>query len=212
MSAGSRRALAVVVALAALAACSKKQEITAPPPPLRPEAEPAADKKPIAKDCEPTDPADELKPISFDERSIPEGTRLAEQARAELKTAESAEVDKITREAYITDAVDHLITALAADPYNVPATYLLAAAYARINRPQCSINLLTRLLQMRPHASKRPEVELQLDRLLGRKQPLDPDFAELRSDERFRTLIRKMCEGTNSADCVYGAQQTGRER
>lgn len=194
-------------------ACSKKQELTTPPPPLRPEAEPAPlAAKPVAKDCDPVDPDDELKPISFDERSIPEGARLAEQGRAELKTAESAEIDKLTREQYLTDAVDHMITALAADPYNVNATYNLAAAYAVINRPQCSLNLLTRLLQMRPHQSKRADVEGALDKLLGRKQPLDPAFMDMRGDERFRSLIRKMCEGTNDANCVYGSQRENRER
>ena len=90
-------------------AAPKKQELTAPPPPLRPEPEPAPSApKAVAKDCEPTAPDDELKPISFDERSIPEGARLAEQARAKLKTAESAEVDRLTREQYMTDAVDAL--------------------------------------------------------------------------------------------------------
>ncbi len=197
----------------AIAACGGAQDVPAPPPPLRPPAEPKIDRERISqKDCEPTDPKHELKPISFDERSIPESTKLSEQARAELKTAESAEVDKLTRESYITDAVEHLLTALAADPYNVQATYFLAAAYARIDRPQCSINLLTRLLQMRPHFSKRADVELHLDKLLGRRQPLDPDFADMRDDERFRLLIRKMCEGTNDADCVYGAQKENRER
>lgn len=208
---GTRHALLAGIVVAALAACNKQQEVTAPPPPLRPEPEPVASTT-VAKDCDPTPPDSELKPISFDERSIPEGARLAEQARAELKTAESAEIDRITREQYITDAVSHLVTALAADPYNVRATYSLAAAYARIGRPQCSLNLLTRLLQMRSHASKRADVEAQLDRLLGRRQPLDPDFSEMRADERFRSLIRKMCEGTNSAECVYGAQRDGRER
>jgi hypothetical protein len=202
------------VAVCALAlGCRGKQELTAPPPPLRPEAEEKApDRKPVAKDCDATQPEDELKPISFNERSIPEGGRLAEQARAELKTAESAEVDRVTREQYITDAVDHLITALNADPYNVGATYTLAAAYARIGRKQCSLNLLTRMLQMRPHPSKRIEVEQHLDRLLGRKQVLDPDFSDMRNDERFRSLIRKMCEGTKDANCVYGAQRDNRER
>lgn len=203
------------LALAALLfvlGCEEKQELTTPPPPLRPEAEAVETRKVVAKDCDETAPEDELKPISFDQRSIPEGGRLAEQARAELKTAESAEVDRLTREQYITDAVAHLLTALEADPYNVQATYTLAAAYARIGRRQCSLNLLTRLLQMRPHQSKRADVEMHLDRLLGRKQILDPDFAEMRNDERFRTLIRKMCEGTNSANCVYGAQVENRER
>jgi len=195
----------LLLSLSALAACHGKQEVTAPPPPLRPEAEPAPEARVAAKDCDPIDPDDELKPISFDERSIPEGAKLAEQARAELKTAESAEVDRPTREGYVTEAVDHLITALRADPYNVVATYNLAAAYARIGRRQCSLNLLTRLLQMRPHVSKHAAVEAQLDHLLGRKTVLDPDFGDMRKDERFRSLIQKMCDGTNDPNCVFGA-------
>ncbi len=197
-----------------LLGCHGKQELTAPPPPLRPEAEPA-DEKPKSvrpKDCEPTTTTDELKPISFDERSIPEGLRLTDEAKSKLKTGESAEVEKSLREQYTADAVTDLITALRADPYNVGATYYLAATYARIGRPQCAINLLTRLLQMRPHASKRAEVESHLDRLLGRKQTLDPNFAEMRRDERFRDLIKKMCDGTNDPNCVYGAQRDNRER
>lgn len=203
----TRAATALVGALAlalTLGACSKKQELTTPPPPLRPEAEPVKTRF-VQKDCEVTE--HELAPITFDERSIPESSRLTEQARTELKTAESAEVDKLTREQYISDAVGNLLTALAADPYNVNATYTLAAAYARIGRTQCSINLLTRLLQMRTHASKSDAVEKNLDRLLGRKQPLDPDFADMRADERFRTLIRRMCEGTNDPNCVFGASR-----
>lgn len=194
--------------------CNKQPEVTLPPPPLRPDPEPIADKKLTVapKDCQPVTAEDELKPIEFDQRSIPEGARLAEQAKTLLKTAESAEVDRSLREQYTTDAVIMLITSLKADPYNVTATYFLAATYARIGRGQCSINLLTRLLQMRPHASKRAEVEQHLDRLLGRKNTLDPNFAEMRRDERFRTLIKKMCDGTNDPNCVYGAQRDNRER
>jgi hypothetical protein len=194
-----------------LGACHEKGEVTAPPPPLRPEAEPAADPKAVAKDCDPTDPTRELKALTFDERSIPEGMRLADQGRAKLKTGESAEVDRATKEQMISDAVNDFLTALAADPYNVNATYGLAGAYAVIGRKQCSINLLTRLLQMRPHPSKHAEVEAAIDRLLGRHQALDPDFAPMRRDERFRALIEKMCEGTNDPNCVYGGQKDGRE-
>jgi len=201
-----------LLALLALCACHEKQELTAPPPPLRPEAEPPPEVKTVQKDCEPTNPDQELKPLTFDERSIPEGTKLALQANAKLRTAASAEVDKITREDYLTQAVDDYITALKADPYNVPATYGLAAAYAQIGRKQCTINLLNRLLQMRPHASKHAEVEAAIDKLLGRRQPLDPDFSQMRRDDRFRKLIMKMCEGTNDPNCVYGGQKDGRER
>ena len=208
-----RVAVLAAVFLAAGAACHEKQELTSPPPPLRPEAE-AAPPKALAtqKDCEPIDTDHEPKPLSFDERSIPEGNRLAEQGKAKLRTAQSAEVARPTREDMTTQAVDDFITALRADPYNVEATYSLAAAYATIPRPQCTINLLTRLLQMRPHPSKHADVEQHLDKLLGRKQALDPDFAAMRKDERFRALIQKMCEGTNDANCVYGAQRDNRER
>ena len=210
-----KRLLSLMFAASALlgGGCHEKQELTAPPPPLRPEPDPPPPPPAVAqKDCDPVEGNNELKPIGFNERSIPEGAKLAEQAKGELKTAESAEVEKLTREGYINDSVDHFLTALSADPYNVTATYNLAAAYARIGRKQCSINLLTRLLQMRPHPSKHAEVEAHLDRLLGRKQILDPDFSEMRKDARFRALIAKMCEGTNDANCVYGAQRENREK
>lgn len=197
----------MLCAVVLVGACAKKQELTPPPPPLRPEAAPAEAKTKVAKDCEANDGSSELKAFAFEQRSIPEGQRLAEEGVRDLKSAQSAESDRSTREAYITEAVKAFITALDADPYNVSATYNLAAAYATIGRAQCSINLLQRLLQMRPHASKHAEVEAQIDRLLGRGKngSLDPAFIDLRRDERFRTLIAKMCEGSSDAmGCVYG--------
>lgn len=194
----------VLLSLALFSAgCAAKQEITAPPPPLRPEPEPKPEVT-TQRDCDATDPAAELKPISFDQRSIPEGMRLADQGYAKLNSAKATEIDRLTREQYQTDAVTDFLTALAADPYNVRATYGLAAAYAVIGRKQCSINLLTRILQMRTHPSKKADVEGAIDKLLGRRQALDPDFSDMRRDSRFRELIAKMCEGTNDASCVYG--------
>jgi hypothetical protein len=218
MREGTRRALGVIALGVTLGlggvGCPQKQVPTAPPPPLRPEAESAALNKTVTtqKDCEPVDADHESKPLGFDERSIPEGKRLAEQGKAKLRTAQSAEVTRPTREDMVTQAVEDFITALRADPYNVEATYSLAAAYSTIGRYQCTINLLTRLLQLRPHPSRHADVEAHLDKLLGRKQTLDPDFAELRKDDRFRALIQKMCEGTNDPNCVYGAQRDNRER
>ena len=197
--------------LVVLVACHK-QQLTPPPAPLRPTPEPKPPEAKVEKDCEPTDPSAELKALTFDERSIPEGMRLADKGYVELTASSSGEIDRHTKEGDVTDAVNDFLTALAADPYNVKATYGLAAAYAKIGRKQCSINLLTRILQMRPHPSKHAEVEAQLDHLLGRRQALDPDFDNLRRDERFRTLIEKMCEGTNDANCVYGGQKENRER
>lgn len=207
-----RRAGPLLVGALLLAACAKKQEPTLPPPPLRPEPEPVADATKKEKDCEVISTEMEEKPLAFDQRSITESAKLSDGARVNLKLAESAEIERIQREDYITLAVRDLITALGSDPYNVSATYSLAKAYARIGRPQCSMYLLTRLLQMRPHPSKRAAVDSHLDTLLGRKQALDPDFAEMRRDERFRDLIKKMCEGTNDPNCVYGAQRDNRER
>jgi hypothetical protein len=208
-----RAQLLAALAVLLVAACSKKQEVTLPPPPLRPEPEPVVDaSKEQQKDCEVITTEKEEKPLAFDQRAITESAKLSDGARANLKLAESAEIERIRQEEYVTEAVKDLITALGSDPYNVSATYTLAKAYARIRRPQCSLYLLTRLLQMRTHPSKRPAVESHLDMLLGRKQPLDPDFAEMRRNEGFRELIKKMCEGTNDPNCVYGAQRDNRER
>ncbi len=205
-----RRAL---LALLLSVGCHAQGEITAPPPPLRPEAEaPPETEKKVAKDCEPTDPSEELKPLPFDQRSIPEGINITNGGIADLKLANSHEVDRATKEDKMVQAVTELKTALKADPYNIQATYELAAAYAQIGRKQCSINLLTRLLQMTQHPFKHAEVEAEIDRLLGRHQQLDPDFASLRGDDRFRVLIEKMCAGTNDPNCVYGGQKSGRER
>lgn len=201
MTAGTMRR-ALVLLLGLVAGCPAPT-LTPPPPPLRPEPQPKAEVV-ANKDCEATDPSSEKKPLSFDERSIPEGQRLSDQAYIKLHSAESHEVDRATRESMLGDAVNDFITALAADPYNVNATYGLAAAYAVIGRKQCSINLLARLLQMRPHPSQHADVEAHIDHLLGRKQTLDADFNDLRRDERFRALIQKMCEGTNDPACVFG--------
>jgi hypothetical protein len=189
-----------------LVGCHEKQEVTPPPPPLRPDPEPSPPKRTaVEKDCEKTDDAHELKAFTFEQRSIPEAIHLATDGAASLASGNDTANDKRTRESYMSQAVKQFLEALGADPYNVSATYSLAAAYAKIGRPQCSLNLLTRLIQMRTHPSKKPEVEAALDKLLGRnKQALDPNFADMRADERFRTLISKMCEGTNDPNCVYG--------
>jgi hypothetical protein len=192
------------------AACGGNQHPTAPPPPLRPKPIAQKDKpKPQATqtDCQPTDPNRQLPSKTFNERSIPEAQKLAAEGLGKLQAAEG-NADKPSREKLISDAVDTFITALLADPYNVNATYNLAAAYARIGRKQCSVNLLERMLQMRDHPSRKVDVEAKIDRLLGRKKvALDPDFDDMRADARFRTLIEKMCSNsTEDPACVFGSQ------
>ena len=179
------------------------------PPPLRPKPVEADLIKPPTPtgptDCDPITAANSAPAKTYGERSIPEAEKLANAGLADLQSAEVGGVDPRERERLITAAVDTFIQSLLADPYNVQATYNLAAAYARIDRPQCSINLLERLLQMRSHASKKDAVEKKLDRLLGRKgQSLDPDFNDMRGDQRFRELIAKMCAGTDDPSCVLG--------
>lgn len=196
-----------------LLGCGGGGELTAPPPPLRPKAIPvAAEKVAAAKDdCEPTDANDEDPAKSFQQRSIPEAEKLAREGQVKLASAESKEVDAEYREQLITEAVGKFTTALLADPYNINATYNLAAAYARIGRVQCSINLLRRMLQMREHPSRQDFVEDKLDRLLGRnKQSLDPDFNDMRDDVRFRTLIERMCERDRDPNCVFGGAAPAR--
>ena len=86
--------------------------------------------------------------------------------------------------------VSTLIAALAADPYNVHATYNLAAAYARIRRPQCALNLLDRLIRLHAHPTRELEVSQKLDRLLGRGGlALDSDFRDLRQNPVFGCII-----------------------
>ena len=112
---------------------------------------------------------------------------------ADTDTGHLTDLSRPAREQFLTDAVDGFLNALNADPYNVHATYNLAAAYARIKRPQCSLNMLERLVLMRDHHSRKVEVNQKLDRLLGRnKTPLDPDFNDLRQDKRFGCLINNM--------------------
>ena len=199
--------LATAVLAVAAAACGGKGKLTPPPPPLRPEAKPV--EKPVTNvepaDCPPTDPNDLEPAKTFDQRSIPESEKLANMSVGMLQQAQTAGIGRPAREQLITDAVTGFIHALLADPYNVNATYNLAAAYARIDRKQCAINLLERLIQMRDHESRKEAVEKKLDRLLGRnKQSLDPDFNDMRGDARFRELITKMCEGSADPACVFG--------
>src|SRR5205823_5210612 len=73
---GRGGAMNYLALLLLLVACHPQQEVPAAPPPLRPPAEAKSDSK-ASKDCEPTDPQAEKKPLTFDERSIPEGQRLA---------------------------------------------------------------------------------------------------------------------------------------
>ncbi|MBE7451846.1 MAG: hypothetical protein HS111_24045 [Kofleriaceae bacterium] len=189
-------ALAAVALLAGAAGCKKSPPLTPPPPPVRPEPLPPPPPPAATRtDCDPSAPGSSEPAVPYAQRQprIDEAQKLANAAVASLQAAEGSELDPATRERFITEAVDGLLISLAADPYNVHATYNLAAAYARINRKQCSLNMLERLTLMREHHSRKVEVGKKLDRLLGRNNtPLDPDFNDLRQDRRFACLIHNM--------------------
>ena len=176
------------------AACGGGSTVKPAPPPLRPQARraplPAAQRQ--RSDCESVVPSDGPSPLSYEERSVEEAENLANQGY-DLLQGSSADQDSRESEQMLEQAVHRFITALLADPYNVHATYNLAAAYARIGRGQCAVNLLSRLVPLRRLPSLASKVEEKLDRLLGRKEyrgRLDPDFFELRDDPRFRDLVK----------------------
>lgn len=193
-----------LVGTSLIGACAKKQTVLPAPDPRRPkQVEVEVIKAPT--DCEPTDPDAEPRHLAYGERSIDEAKNLADQGFNKLETAEDRKVPKLEREQLVTDAVDLFITALAADPYNVHATYNLAAAYARIDRPQCAINLLERMVGLRKLRSQKDAVESKLDRLLGRgkfRRKLDPDFRKMRDMDIFRDLIKKFCPALSKGESL----------
>lgn len=172
--------------------CGCAHSVPPAPPPLRPAPRATGDRDTERRtDCAPLSPSDGPAPLSYDERSVEESDNLANQGFSLLEQSSKAEGE--AREHLFEQAVHRFITALLADPYNVHATYNLAAAYARIGRAQCAVNLLSRLVPLEKLRSQHGKVEDKLDRLLGRKEyrgKLDPDFLPLRDDPRFRDVVR----------------------
>lgn len=175
--------------------CGHAAPVADAPPPLRPKPVKNDEPAKVAKtDCEPTEITSLPSAVPYRERSVPEAKNLADEGFKKLRQAESRATSPADREELITSAVDAFVTALKADPYNVHATYNLAAAYARIGRGQCAVNLLDRLVELRKLPSHTDDVEEKLDRLLGRAKfagALDPDFRDLRDDNRFRDVVKK---------------------
>ncbi|MBA2542645.1 MAG: hypothetical protein H0V17_23580 [Deltaproteobacteria bacterium] len=146
-----------------------------------------------SRDCA---PVDELEPVPYADRAIPEAARLAQRGLAEKRASESVEGNESTSHILMGEAAKDLITALAADPYNVRATYGLAGLYARVGAKQCALGLLTRLVRIRTMRSQTAEVDTHLDRLLGRTTALDPDFHELRADAGFGPIVAAVTNNT----------------
>jgi len=154
-----------------------------PPPPTGP--------APIA-DCAVVEPTQGPPPKSYKDLSITEAEAYAKQGLDIQIRSEKIGLPDQEWRGMLKQATDKYFTALAADPYNVRATYNLAAAYGRIGRCACAENLLARLNAMKGWASVKGSVDDAGDRLNGRagrwKDRPDPDFDRCRTDERFRAV------------------------
>ncbi len=187
----SRACVLVLAALAGSAATAGCGGATEPAPsPLRPEAEPRPEVVTEPEDCEPERAGAE--PLARDDRSIEESGNLADSGFDWMDQARDRAEPLEAREAALAAAIDHFTKALAADPYNVRATYELAAAYAQIGRRGCALYLLARLQPLGELRSAQDEVEEVVARLLGRgdhEGRMDPAFFDLRDDPQFRRLV-----------------------
>lgn len=184
---------AAAIALAAPQAACQPKVVPAPAKPKRPKAKPINQPGPAVADCtvaviEQSPPA-----VPYKARVIVESNNLSRKGIKLLSDAAKDGLEPELMESMFIEGVEDLLTSLKADPYNVDATYHLAAAYARIDRRQCTINLLDRLSLLRRLASHRPTVERRVDQLLGRNgKPLDSSFDPMRADERFRDVVEKL--------------------
>jgi tetratricopeptide (TPR) repeat protein len=189
-------ATSTALAASALVACAPG----APPPiaePRRPEPHRVArivEERPRSLDCAPIRPTDGSPPRTYKERGVEEAAANAEAGIKLLVEAEEPSMPQPEKEKRITQAVQKFFIALEADPYNARATYNLAAAYARIGRNQCALNLLARLAEMSSWPSQKAHLDDIRDRIFGRhkwKAP-DPDFDRLRGDARFREIVKSI--------------------
>ncbi len=185
----------LVVCLALLAtACGPPKGFVAADDPMRPPPTPAPAATEPA-DCPPQEPDQGLPAKIYADRIIALGDSLARQGLQLLLQSEERSRGAADNQAKLAAAVAKFNEALHADPYNVPATYNLAAAYARIGRKQCALNLLARLVEMAAFPSQKEDIDASADRLLGRRRwqgKPDPDFEDLRTDQRFLDLAKNL--------------------
>ncbi len=173
----------------------------APPvaPPFRPDATalPAKVVEEIGppEDCPAADPSTGAPAKVYKDRSIDEGASYADAGLKIQKQSEDSGKATQERNDLLQAAIEKYITALAADPYNVKATYNLSTAYARVGRGQCALNLLGRLVAMKDWPSQKSQIDDCADRIFGRgkkwKDNADPDFDKLRTNDKFRNLVKQ---------------------
>lgn len=145
------------------------------------------------QDCEAVAPNAGLPPRPYKELKVNEAEKKAIDARAILFESEK-NLPPEDVAAKIEAAVQGFFGSLNDDPYNVIATYNLAAAYARIGRNQCALNLLARVAAMKNFHSRKAAVDQRKDALFGtgkrKAKGPDPDFQALRGSPPFEEIIK----------------------
>jgi hypothetical protein len=201
------RRLIALLAVVALGACA-----TAKAGPVSDPLRPAAQKLPpvVAQDrvvaavvsgpldqapddCDAVTPDQGPPPKSVSKKDVAEAEKVASEGLHNLIAAEKQ--DKAYNEVatLIEQSVQQFLSALALDPLNVKATYNLSAAYARIGRNQCALNLIARLVAMHKVGERKRDCQDAFDRVYGSggkwKDKPDPDFQYLRNDKRLTSLL-----------------------
>jgi tetratricopeptide (TPR) repeat protein len=145
------------------------------------------------EDCTPVAPNEGPPPKPYKELKLEEGEATALEARKILFESEK-NIPPEDVAGKIEGAVARFFDALALDPYNVIATYNLSAAYARIGRNQCALNLLARLVAMKNFHSRKASIDQRKDALFGtgkrKSKGPDPDFSALRGRPEFDNLVK----------------------
>jgi len=121
----------VCLATLFLYGCPSTGPVPASPKPRRPEPKQVDEAPKAPTDCAVIDPKQLAPAVPYPERSISESANLANEGVDLLVQSRSRNLEPVEREEIFTEAVAKLLTALAADPYNVHATYNLAAAYVQ---------------------------------------------------------------------------------
>jgi hypothetical protein len=194
-----------ILLVALVAACGPKGPFPAADP-LRPPAQkvdsggPVAVTPVVAADCDPLAPAQGAPAVAYKDRDeVGAQSLYKQQALPLLKNSEDSAnpggppSSPDAQDAFLA-AVKKFQEGLAMDPYNAHLTYNLAAAYARIGKNQCALNLLARLASFSKWPSRKANVQDCYNALTGHanfsgKGP-DPDFDGLRGDDRFKAIVK----------------------
>jgi hypothetical protein len=145
-------------------------------------------------DCDAMSPDQGPPPKPVSGKDSKEAERIASEGLHNLIAAEKQDKPYSEVTVLIEQSVGQFHQSLALDPQNVKATYNLSAAYARIGRNQCAVNLVARLVAMNKLGERKKDVGDAFDRIWGSgtgrwKGKPDPDFEHLRTDKRLTDLV-----------------------